>query len=136
MSDAAIEVGVPPDGHGSSTMANCTMVCGVATNVHNTGGTIATETPTTALTRETGQRAPPTQPNETNMCSYIRQALARSNLSEDAKLAILQAWRPRTQKQYGGYMARWVEFAMQKQTDPFDPSVNIIVNFECPNGSA
>ena len=70
-----------------------------------------------------------TSKNVAGMFSVIRKSLESSKLSDKAIETIGASWRPSTQKQYWSYFQRWMHFCDQFKINPFEASVNNVVNF-------
>ena len=51
------------------------------------------------------------------------------DLSPGVRETIMSSWRPATQKQYGTYINRWVDFSRERGYDPHAPAVNSFLEF-------
>ena len=59
----------------------------------------------------------------------VRQTLSNQKLSRRAQEIILCSWRKSTTLQYDVNIKKWISFATARGSDPFTPSVALVVEF-------
>ena len=67
--------------------------------------------------------------NETSSVSFIRTTLKGFGLPANTTDILFDSWRNSTKQQYGTYLKKWVQFCDKKQTNPFETSVNLTLEF-------
>ena len=78
------------------------------------------------------QQAAMTNNFEDGDIPLFRECLHSAGLPADATNIVMQSWRPATEKQYGSYIKRWVQFCDKEQICPINPSLGEIMKFLTP----
>jgi hypothetical protein len=58
------------------------------------------------------------------------ETIQQRGISGKATGIILRSWSQCTHKQYEPYIKRWTEVCDQRETNPFDPSVTSMLDFQ------
>ena len=65
--------------------------------------------------------------------SYSYDALGRSfesrGISPEVAEFLLHSWRDGTKLQYGSHVQRWMSFCIRRKVDPFQPSINFLLDY-------
>ena len=64
-----------------------------------------------------------------NGLQSLRQSFQHRGISNDATAIILQSWSAGTQKQYQPYIAKWHRFWAEREINPYNPPLNIVLDF-------
>lgn len=64
-----------------------------------------------------------------NGLQSLRQSFQHRGISNDATAIILQSWSAGTQKQYQPYIAKWHRFCAEREINPYNPPLNIVLDF-------
>ena len=63
-----------------------------------------------------------------NGLQSLRQSFQHRGISNDATGIILQSWSAGTQKQYQPYIAKWHRFCAEREINPYNPPLNIVLD--------
>uniref|UniRef100_A0A8W8MU17 Tyr recombinase domain-containing protein n=1 Tax=Magallana gigas TaxID=29159 RepID=A0A8W8MU17_MAGGI len=67
--------------------------------------------------------------DEDGCVQFVRQCLHGRELSADTINIICGSWRESTKRQYRGYQQKWLQFCCEKQSDPFNADINLVLDF-------
>ncbi|CAB3997174.1 Gag-Pro-Pol poly [Paramuricea clavata] len=69
-----------------------------------------------------------------NGLQSLWQSFQHRGISNDATAIILQSWSAGTQKQYQPYIAKWHRFCAEREINPYNPPLNIVLDFLASTG--
>ena len=64
-----------------------------------------------------------------NGLQSLWQSFQHRGISNDATAIILQSWSAGIQKQYQPYIAKWHRFCAEREFNPYNPPLNIVLDF-------
>ena len=81
------------------------------------------------VSAEQSRKNSPTTETEAGGISRIREVLQDRGIQGESADLIIQAWRQSTKKQYECYLRKWLKFSGSREIDPFQPSINVVIEF-------
>ena len=111
----------------SSPLADTILVSKGATVISGGAGSI-TKTVSFSSTRSSSRSSTGKQA-QTSGNGIIREAFESQGISPKVAEFLLGSWRTGTKQQYGSYVKRWLSFCTNGRFNPFQPPVNILLEF-------
>ena len=90
---------------------------------------VPSSTGTISFTSGPGSHTSPVPQVETYSNAALRQSFENQGLSNEVAGFLLHSWRQGTQLQYGSHINTWVSFCVSREADPFQPSLNFLLEF-------
>ena len=83
----------------------------------------------TAHTAPQWGSSPAATSTTSNGLQSLRQSFQHRGISNDATAIILQSWSADTQKQYQPYQSKWYRYCAEREINPYNPPLNIVLDF-------
>lgn len=90
---------------------------------------LSTKNRTPVEAAERSEAATSLDQDEDGCVQFVRQCLHGRELSADYINIICGSWRESTKRQYRGYQQKWLQYCCEKQCDPFNADINLVLDF-------